>query len=169
MNHLIQMITWIHYLCKNGTFSLISVMQSDRNSSEPDTFHKPTTYEPHVEITFARHKYGQLGLFRIRMRSLLQKIQPLEKGQFSNCSYLIASHCRHVISNSKFIFAGKGEIHVVPPSAFLLSILSALFLFVIFPFPLSTYKKGGKFSSPLPLYATLLTGSRSHAQQVRTP
>ena len=52
-------------------------MQSDRNSSKTDAFHKPITYEPHgltsseQIITFARHEYGQVGLFRIKMTSLV--------------------------------------------------------------------------------------------------
>ena len=53
---------------------LYTVMQSDRNSSKTDTFHKPTTYELHAYtssdqmITFARHVYGRLGVFRIKIR-----------------------------------------------------------------------------------------------------
>ena len=61
--------------------TLYSVMQSDQNSSKTDTFHEPTTYEPHVYntnseqiITFARHEYGRVGVFRIKMRSLVQKL-----------------------------------------------------------------------------------------------
>ena len=40
-----------------------SVMQSDRNSLETDTFYEPITYESHVYMifeltkTFARHEY----------------------------------------------------------------------------------------------------------------
>ena len=55
-------------------------MQSDRNSSKEDTCHEPTTYEPHVQtifeqiITFARHIYGQVRIFRIKMRSLVKKL-----------------------------------------------------------------------------------------------
>ena len=52
--------------------TVYSVMQSDQNSSKTDTFHEPTTYEPHVYntnseqiITFARHEYGRVGVFRI--------------------------------------------------------------------------------------------------------
>ena len=43
-----------------------------------NTFHEPTTYEPHVKkcskqiITFAGHEYGRVGVFRIEMRSLGQ-------------------------------------------------------------------------------------------------
>ena len=76
-----------------------SVMQSDRNSTKTDTFHKPITYKRHVQTnneqktTFARHEYGRVGVFRIKISSLLPKLQPLEKCQFSNCSHLIASHC----------------------------------------------------------------------------
>ena len=53
---------------------LYTVMQSDRNSSKTDTFHKPTTYEPQVWtsseriIFFARYEYGQVGVFKIKMR-----------------------------------------------------------------------------------------------------
>ena len=74
-------------------------MQSDRNSSKTGTFHKPITYGRHVQAnneqktTYARHEYGRVGVFRIRIRSLLLKLQPLEKCQLSNCSHLIASHC----------------------------------------------------------------------------
>ena len=32
--------------------SWYSVVQSDRNSFKTDTFHKPTTYEPHVYTSF---------------------------------------------------------------------------------------------------------------------
>ena len=44
---------------------------------ENGIFFKPTTYEPHVytsseqTITFARHEYEQVGVFRIKMRSLV--------------------------------------------------------------------------------------------------
>ena len=60
------------------SWRMYSVKQSDRNSSKMDNFHKPTTYKPHVEtsskqkITFARHEYGQVRVFRIRIRSLVQ-------------------------------------------------------------------------------------------------
>ena len=83
-----------------GCTHMYSVMQSDRNSLKTDTFYKPTSYEPHVQtsfeekITFSRNDYGQVGVFRIKMRSLVQKLQPLEKCQFFNCSHLIASHCK---------------------------------------------------------------------------
>ena len=49
-------------------------MQSGRNSSKIDPFHKPTTYEQQVytnseqRITFARHEYGRVGNFRIASR-----------------------------------------------------------------------------------------------------
>ena len=43
-------------------------------------------------ITFTRHEYGRVRVFRNKMRSLVQKLKPLEKCQFSNCFYLIASH-----------------------------------------------------------------------------
>ena len=42
--------------------------------------YKPTTYEQHVQtspkqkITFARHEYGQVGVIRINMRSLIQNL-----------------------------------------------------------------------------------------------
>ena len=54
--------------------------QSDRDSSKTDIFHKPTTYEKHVhtsyeqKIKLARHEYGRVGVFRIKMRSLVQKL-----------------------------------------------------------------------------------------------
>ena len=57
-----------------------SVKQSDRNSSKTDLFHKPTTYEQQVltsfeqKITFARHQYGQVGVFRIKKKSSVQKL-----------------------------------------------------------------------------------------------
>ena len=44
-------------------------------------------------ITFAGHKYERVGVFEIKMRSLVQKLQPLEKRQLFNRSHLIASHC----------------------------------------------------------------------------
>ena len=75
-------------------------MQSDRNSSKTDTFQQPITYKRHVQTnneqktTFARHEYGRVGVFRIKISSLLPKLKPLEKCQFSNCSHLIALHCR---------------------------------------------------------------------------
>ena len=61
-------------------FDKYTVMQSDRNSSKAETFHNPTTYEPHIAkhsdqiITFARHEYGRVEVFRIRIRSLVQKL-----------------------------------------------------------------------------------------------
>ena len=61
-------------------------MQSDRNSSKTFTFYKPTIYEPYVQtcseeiITYARHEYGRVGL--IKMRLLVEKLEPLEKCQF---------------------------------------------------------------------------------------
>ena len=61
-------------------FFIYTVMQSDRNSLITDTFHEPTTYEPYVYtsseqmISFARHEYGLVGVFRIRMRSLVQNV-----------------------------------------------------------------------------------------------
>ena len=70
-----------------------------RNSSKTETFHEPTTYEPRVQtgseqtINFARHKHGRVGISRIKMGSLVQKLLPLEKCTFSNRSRLIASHC----------------------------------------------------------------------------
>ena len=66
-----------------------------------DTFHEPTTFKLDVwasseEIkTFARHKYGREGVLRVKMRSLVMKLQSFEKCQFSNCSHLFASG--HVI------------------------------------------------------------------------
>ena len=50
-----------------------SVMQSHRNSSKTETFYESTTYDPNDKtssehkFTFARHKYGQVGVFRIKM------------------------------------------------------------------------------------------------------
>ena len=85
--------------CNLNEKQVYTVMQSDRNSLKTDTFHKLTTYEPHVSInseqiiTFAVHEFGRVGVFRIKIRSLVQKFYPLEKCQLSNCSYLIASHC----------------------------------------------------------------------------
>ena len=85
-----------------------ALVQCDAIRSEQlntDTFHKPTTYEPHVlisfeqKITFARHENGRVGVFRMKMRTLVQKLQPLEKCQFSNCSHLIASHCTMYMYN----------------------------------------------------------------------
>ena len=81
--------------------TMYNVMQSDRNSSKTDTFHKPITYKRHVQTnneqktTFASHEYGRVGVFRIKISSLLPKLQPLEKCQFSNCSHLIESHCTY--------------------------------------------------------------------------
>ena len=55
-------------------------MQSDRNSSKTVSFHKPTTYEPHVltnseqKLNFARHDYGRVEVFRVNIRSLVQKL-----------------------------------------------------------------------------------------------
>ena len=49
-------------------------------SEQFDTFHEPITYEPRVLtsfeqiITFARHEYGRVEVFRIKMRSLVQKL-----------------------------------------------------------------------------------------------
>ena len=37
-------------------------------------------------MTFARNKYGRVGVFRIKMRSLVKKLWPFEKCQISNCS-----------------------------------------------------------------------------------
>ena len=60
-------------------------MQSNRNTSETDTFHEPTNYEPHAltssdkKITFARHRYGRVGVFKIKMRLLVLKLKPLKK------------------------------------------------------------------------------------------
>ena len=48
-------------------------MKLDRKSSKTDTFHKPTTSEPHVKtnseqiITFHRHEYWRVGVFRIEI------------------------------------------------------------------------------------------------------
>ena len=59
---------------------LYTVMQSDRNSSKTETFHKPPTYEPHIAtnseqiITFATHEYERVGVFKIKIKSLVQKL-----------------------------------------------------------------------------------------------
>ena len=51
-------------------------MQSDRSSSKTDTFQNPTIYELHKytsseqKITFTRHEYGKVGVFRDKMISL---------------------------------------------------------------------------------------------------
>ena len=92
----------LHY-CKYGWRIHVdchySVKQSDRNSSKTDTFHEPTANKSNVKTsseelkTFARHKYGQAGVFKIEMWSIVQKLEPLKKCQFSNCSDLIASQC----------------------------------------------------------------------------
>ena len=43
-------------------------------------FHEPITYEPHVYtsseqiVTIARHAYGRVEVFKIRMRSIVQKL-----------------------------------------------------------------------------------------------
>ena len=56
-----------------------SVMQSDQNSSKADTFHEPTTYEPHVQtssekiIEISLNEYGRVTVFTIEKRSLVQK------------------------------------------------------------------------------------------------
>ena len=61
-------------------FISYTVMQSDQNSSKTVTFHKPTTFEPHVQtnseeiITVARYEYGQVGVFRTKIRSSVQKL-----------------------------------------------------------------------------------------------
>ena len=68
------------YGCGSCGVSIYSVMQSDRNSSKTVIFHEPITYEPkvlknfEVIITFARHDYGRVGVFRINMKSLVQKL-----------------------------------------------------------------------------------------------
>ena len=62
---------------------IYSVMQSDRNSLKTDPFNEPTAYETNVQatyeqtITFARHEYGQVGAFKIKMKLLVQQLQPL--------------------------------------------------------------------------------------------
>ena len=92
-------LLWLRDAVYNSWTITYRVMQSDRNSLKTDTFHEPTTYERQVQTeneqktTFARHEYGRVGVFRIKIRSLFLKLQPLEKCQFSNCSHLIASHC----------------------------------------------------------------------------
>ena len=82
-------------------------MQSDRNSFQ----------EPHVltnsaqNITFARHEYGRVRVIRIKMRTLVQKLQPLEKCQFLNCSQLIASHCTEIIWRLRTVHLCTGRGH----------------------------------------------------------
>ena len=57
-----------------------SVMQSDRNSSKTSTFNKPATYKAHIYtsfqqiITFARHDYERVEVFRNKIRLLVQKL-----------------------------------------------------------------------------------------------
>ena len=46
-------------------------------------------------LNFARHEYRPVEVFKIKIRSLVQKLYRFEKYQFSNCSYLIASHCSY--------------------------------------------------------------------------
>ena len=53
------------------------------HSSKTDTFHEPTTNEPHVLTilnNWYRHEYGIAGVFRIKIRALVHR--------FSNCAYL---------------------------------------------------------------------------------
>ena len=84
-----ELDVYLHFVCicyrRNGSISrniymIYSVMQSDRNSSKNDIFHEPTAYKPNVKktyeqkINFARHKYGRVGLFKIRIKSLVQKL-----------------------------------------------------------------------------------------------
>ena len=58
---------------------MYSVMQSDRDSSKMDTFHEYAAYESHDQTTFeqiinfARHDYEQVGVFKIKMKLLVQK------------------------------------------------------------------------------------------------
>ena len=55
---------------------------------------EPFSYEQHAQtVSKQKTEYGQVGVFRIKMKSLGQKLQPLEKCQFSSCCHLIASHC----------------------------------------------------------------------------
>ena len=42
---------------------------------------------------------------RFKIRSLVQKLEPLETCQFSNCSHLIASHC--MLLTQKYILRGS--------------------------------------------------------------
>ena len=48
------------------------------------------SYEQMATVT--RQEYGRVGVFRIKMRSLVQKLKPLEKCHFCNCSDQIESH-----------------------------------------------------------------------------
>ena len=75
-------------------------MQSDRNGSKTDTFYEPTTHKLHVWtsyetiITFARHKYELLGVFTLKMGSMIIGVKVMDsKSLFFNCSHLIASLC----------------------------------------------------------------------------
>ena len=49
-------------------------------SSKTDTFLEPKTYKPHALtssehiITFDKHEYGPVGIFRIKERTLIQKL-----------------------------------------------------------------------------------------------
>ena len=93
----------IEFLDQNNFVNIYSVKQSDRNSSKTDLFHKPATYEPvqtssKQNITYTSNEYGRVKVFRIKIKSLVLKLQPLEKCQFANCSHLIASHCTDIYS-----------------------------------------------------------------------
>ena len=79
-------------------------MQSDRNSSKTYTVHEPTSLLNHLFeksseriLIFARHEYGRVGVFRIKMHSLVQKLKPLKNCHFSNCCHLFASHCMCIL------------------------------------------------------------------------
>ena len=62
---------------------IFSVMQSYRDSSRMKTLKKLATYEAQVkislsfeqQITFARHKYGRVEAFRIKMGYLVHKFE----------------------------------------------------------------------------------------------
>ena len=55
-------------------------MQSDRKSLKTDIIYEPITYEPHVKtsseqiITYSRHEYGRVGVFKIKIESIVQKL-----------------------------------------------------------------------------------------------
>ena len=86
-------------------------MQSDWKIWKTDTFHEPTTYKC---WTYAKHEYRRVGVFRVKMRSLVQEIQALEKCQFSNWCHLIESNCT-CLSLSIYFFIEKQDIYSAKP------------------------------------------------------
>ena len=100
----------LYFATSLTSIQITNILHCDAIRSEQlenGPFHEPTTYEPHIQtsskqiLTFAGHEYGRVEVFKIKKRSLVQKLQPLEKFQFSNVSHLIASHCTRV-SSGKF-------------------------------------------------------------------